>query len=285
MSLKNFNLQAAIALVEADMANKTEYNPDITLMEFTEYAEAFEDEIIINNIKWSDNFNGEVDNEIYHWQFGPYFITDKGAIFTKKLTLNQKEIDNARATVEFTKQMIRQGRVDAEDVHPNCFSVCGNIERPYILKIFKRINERQRLRFYIYPNKVKAIKELGYKVTSEKSHIARYNLQKDEYYFPMVHFTEIDVDAFGSMCKFRKPVRCGYRYDAETGEEVAIKRGRPSKEIRLIDGEGQEIVFSSKEALAESLGCSLSTVKRALKDKATGDIVTLRKKENFTLVC
>ena len=284
MSLRNFNLEAAIAAVEADMANKADYNADITLMEFTEYAEAFEDEIIIDNIKEADGLQDDVESEIYHWQFGPYFITDKGAIYTKKLTLNQKEIDNARAAVDFTKQMVRQGRVDAEDVHPNCFSVAGNIERPYILKIFKRINDRQRLRFYIYPNKVKAIKELGYKVTSEKSRIARYNIQKDEYYFPMVHFTEIDIDAFMAMCKNRKAIRCGYRYDAETGEEVAIKRGRPSKQIRLINQEGKEITFNSKEELAEALGCSLSTVKRALKDKGAGDTVVLRKKENFILV-
>lgn len=282
MSLENFDVEAAIAEVNADLKNQSIYNKDITLYDFDEYAEAFENEIIVDNIKYHSP--DEVDNQIFHWQYGPYFITDKGAIFTKKLTLNQKEIDTARATVEFTKKMIRQRRVDAEDVHPNCFSVCGNIERPYILKIFKRINDRQRLRFYIYPNKVKHIKELGYKVTSEKSHIARYNLQKDEYYFPIVHYTEIDVDAFGSMCKFRKAIRCGYRYDAETGEQVLIKRGRPSKEIRLVDEAGNEIIFESKEALADSLGCSLSTVKRALKDKATGDVIQLKKKQNYTLL-
>lgn len=284
MSLENFDLAAAIAQIEADMAKESEYNIDITLMNFDEYAENFEDEIIIDNIKENDQFSDDVDSTIYHWQYGPYFITDTGKIFTKKLTLNHKEIENARASVDFTKKMIQSGRVDREDVNPNCFSVVSNIERPYILKIFKRINERQRLRFYIYPNKVKHIKELGYKVTSEKSHIARYNIQKDEYYFPVVHYTEIDVDAFMAMCRYRKDIQCGYRYDAETGEEVLIKRGRPSKEIRLVNSEGAEIVFSSKEALAESLGCSLSTVKRALKDKATGDIVTLRKKENFRLV-
>lgn len=284
MSLENFDLVAAIAQIEADKAKESEHNIDITLMDFDEYAENFEDKIIIDNIKENDQFFDDVESNIYHWQYGPYFITDTGKIFTKKLTLNQKEIENARAGVEFTKKMINSGRVDREDVHPNCFSVCGNIEHPYILKIFKRINERQRLRFYIYPNKVKSIKELGYKVTSEKSHIARYNLQKDEYYYPFVHYTEIDIDAFMAMCRYRKNIRCGYRYDAETGEQMLIKRGRPSKEIRLINQEGQEIIYNSKEALAESLGCSLSTVKRALKDKAAGDIITLRKKENFTLV-
>lgn len=284
MSLENFDLQAAIAQIEADKAKESEYSCDITLMDFDEYAENFEDEIIIDNIKGSSQFSDDVDSSIYHWQYGPYFITDTGKIFTKKLTLNQKEIDNARAGVEFTKKMIQSGRVDREDVHPNCFSVCGNIERPYILKIFKRINERQRLRFYIYPNKVKHIKELGYKVTSEKSHIARYNIHKDEYYFPIVHYTEVDVDAFMAMCRYRKDIRCGYRYDDESGEEVLIKRGRPSKEIRLVNSEGDEIMFESKEELAKSLGCSISTVKRALKDKAAGDIITLRRKENFTLV-
>lgn len=284
MSLENFDLAAAIAQIEADMAKESEYNIDITLMNFDKYAENFEDEIIIDNIKENDQFSDDVNSSIYHWQYGPYFITDTGKIYTKKLTLNNKEIENARASVEFTKKMIQSGRVAREDVHPNCFSVVDNIERPYILKIFKRINQKQRLRFYIYPNKVKYIKELGYKVTSEKSHIARYNIHKDEYYFPIVHYTEIDVDAFMAMCRYRKDIRCGYRYDDVSGEEVLIKRGRPSKEIRLVNSEGAEIVFSSKEALANSLGCSLSTVKRALKDKAIGDVVTLRKKENFRLV-
>lgn len=284
MSLENFDLEAAIAQIEAYKARESEYSCDITLMNFDKYAENFEDEIIIDNIKENDQFSDDVNSSIYHWQYGPYFITDTGKIYTKKLTVNHKEIENARASVEFTKKMIQSGRVDREDVHPNCFSVVDNIERPYILKIFKRINERQRLRFYIYPNKVKHIKELGYKVTSEKSHIARYNIHKDEYYFPIVHYTEIDVDAFMAMCRYRKDIRCGYRYDDESGEEVLIKRGRPSKEIKLIDESGAEIIFESKEALAESLGCSLSTVKRALKDKAIGDIVTLRKKENFRLV-
>ena len=284
MSLENFDLQAAIAQIEADKAKESEYSCDITLMDFDKYAENFDDEIIINNIKENDQFSDDVDSSIYHWQYGPYFITDTGKIFTKKLTLNQKEIENARAGVEFTKKMIQSGRVDREDVHPNCFSVVNNIERPYILKIFKRVNERQRLRFYIYPNKVKHIKELGYKVTSEKSHIARYNIHKDEYYFPVVHYTEVDVDAFMAMCIYRKDIRCGYRYDDESGEQIVIKRGRPSKEIRLIDESGAEIIFESKEALANSLGCSISTVKRALKDKATGDVITLRKKENYTLV-
>lgn len=284
MSLENFDLQAAVAQIEADKAKESDYNLDITLMDFDKYAENFEDEIIIDNIKGSSQYSDDVDTSIYHWQYGPYFITDTGKIYTKKLTLNQKEIENARAGVDFTKKMIQAGRVDRADIHPNCFSVVSNIERPYILKIFKRINERQRLRFYIYPNKVKSIKELGYKVTSEKSHIARYNLQKDEYYFPVVHYTEIDVDAFMAMCRYRKDIQCGYRYDDESGEEVLIKRGRPNKEIRLVNSEGDEIIFESKEALAQSLGCSLSTVKRALKDKATGDIVTLRKKENFRLL-
>lgn len=281
-----FDVERIIAEVEGDVSRETVRYNNIPLRDFDEYAKGFFDDIIINTIQMYDDeelLENNVNEEIYHWSYGPYFITDTSAIYSKKVLLNQAEINQARDAITFTESLIKQGRLQKDDVNPACFEMVEQVENPYIYAICKRNNKKQRLKFYIYPNKVKSIEELGYKVHSEKSRFMRYNLKTDSYEYRTVHFTEVDIDAFSAMCRTKMPIRKGYRLDEETGEEVMIKKGRPSKEIKLIDADGNEMIFSSKEELAESLGCSLSTVKRALKDKAAGDIVTLRKKQNFIL--
>ena len=280
------DVESIVAEVEGDASRETIKYINIPLRDADGYAKGFDDDTIIDTIQMHDDeeqLEENVKNEIYHWSYGPYFITDLKAIFTKKVLIDQKEINKARDAISFTKKLIKQGRLDADDVNPACFEMIEQIDNLYIYSICKRNNKKQRMRFYIYPNKVKSLEELGYKVYSEKSHFMRYDVKKDAYYHPTVHYAEIDVDAFSAMCRTKMPIRKGYRLDETTGEEVMIKKGRPSKEIKLIDADGNEMIFSSKEVLASMLGCSLSTVKRALKDKAVGDIVTLRKKQNFIM--
>lgn len=281
MMTTDLNIDSILRELKEDEKNITIRYNNIPLKNFDELATGFFDESIIDAIQM--HHEEDIINSIYHWLYGPYLITDTGAIFTKKAIINQEEINLAREGLEFTQKMIESGEIDEEDINPACLDLAEQIDNLYIYKICKRNNKKQRMKFYIYPNKVKRIKALGYKVYSEKSHFMRFNVKKNQYEHPMVHFTEIDVDAFAAMCRTKMPIRNGYRLDEKSGEEVAIKRGRPSKEIILKDANGNKMIFASKEELASMLGCSLSTVKRALKNKQAGDVVMLKKKENFIL--
>ena len=217
---------------------------------------------------------------IHHWEFGAYFIVDSGYlfskdaidIFSKKSFLPLKFIHEYKR--ELTEKTKGKSHEEASEIKKELLK---ELEKNRTNYIYKRESKEKFFKFYIYEKYKKLFETNGYNVKEESSYFKRVNKETRELEYYTVYSVRLDKETFINMCRHNVIIPKGRRYNSETGEEIAIKKGRPSKAINLKYGD-LELHFNSIDEVGECLGVSRSTVKRSLKDKMSGDVIILKKK-------
>lgn len=239
----------------------------------------FEDEILICVLK--ENYPESVDSEIYHFQFGNYFITDRGWIFSKKTKYERIEkaaanthIFNSLSSSMSKKQFARFIKNNAPDSQDEF-----EVRETYF--IYKRSANDTHMRFYISGRWASLFELNGYKVTREKSFQKYLNIKTGEMNHIMTYSIRLSKDVFETFCKSKDFIKRGT--NIVNGQEVTVHSGRPRKMIILLDDDGNELKFTGYQECAQHFDISLPTVKRAFKNKGAGDTVKL-KKTNFQLL-
>lgn len=222
------------------------------------------------------------DAEVYHWEFGAYFIVNGGDLFRKG------EINDIFSKKSFIPPFFinrykkdlreRTQNKNHEETEAIKKELLDNLRKEKVNYIYKRENKEQILKFYIYKKYKHLFESMGYEVEEDSSYFKKIDKESNDLLYYTVYKVRIDRDAFIQMCKYDTIIRKGYRIDEATGEEVPIRKGRPSKDINLRYGD-LNLHFNSIDEVVDCLGVSRSTVKRALKGKVSGDVVILKKKE------
>lgn len=220
--------------------------------------------------------------KVYQWEFGAYFITEGGHLFTQDTMydiFSKKSFIPPYFITRYKKDLQEQTvNKSCEESEAIKKELLENLQKEKVNYIYKRENKEQILKFYIYKKYKRLFESMGYEVEEDSSYFKKIDKESKELLFYTVYKVRIDRDAFIQMCKYGVIIRKGYRLDEKTGEEVPIKKGRPSKDINLQYGDLM-LHFNSIDEVGNCLGVSRSTVKRALKDKRAGDVVILKKKE------
>ena len=227
------------------------------------------------------HYPNDINEKIYHWNYGNYFVTDKGEIYSIKRYCNasklKKKIDAIKRFNEILeekkkylkphelKRFIASQAPDAID--ENDFE-----EKTYI---YRRNSRERYFKFYIKARYKKHLETLGYKVNSEESFYKTFNQVTKEFETYKVYHVRMDKRIMIEMAKNKIDIMKG-----KTSSGNDIKRGRPSRKIVLIEeATSQEVRFDSIEECAQVFGASLITIKRALKGKKENDIITIKKKQ------
>lgn len=237
----------------------------------------FNDETLL--IALDEKFPAHVDSEIYHFKYGNYFITDKGYIFSKRYVFNVEEKETCpdeQINLLTAGMSAIQRAIFLKNMKPD---EENRITEEYY--IFKRSSKDKYLRIYISSKFINTFERNGYKVTRGKSFKAYRNIVTGKLEHFDTYSIRVQKDVFFSMCVDGCIIPRGYK--KENGTQIEIKRGRPIKNIILCSGDGTHLTFAGYDECAAHFGISLSTVKRAFKNKNKGDSIRL-KKQNFTLL-
>ena len=229
-----------------------------------------------------EHFPNDIDEDIFNFPFGNYFITDKGAIFSKKIHI--EKIERKEAAPELIKTLTKGMNKKQLAKFFDSNAADGDVEEFELKKtyfIYKRNQSQNFMRFYIGHQFRDIFERNGYTVTRDISFQKYLNLKTGEMEHIQTFSVRLSQETFASFCKNTEILRKGMKI--ENGKTVAIKTGRPSREITLADDSGTILHFVGQKEVAQHFGISIETVKRAFKNKGAGDTVKL-KKTNFQLL-
>ena len=226
-------------------------------------------------------YPADINENIYHWSYGNYFVTDKGVIYSIKRYCNasklKKKIDAIKRfnkILEDKKKYLKPHELKRfiASQAPDAIDENDFEEKTYI---YRRNSRERYFKFYIKARYKKHLEALGYEVKREESFYKTFNQVTKEFETYKVYHIRMDKRIMIEMAKNKIDIAKG-----KTSSGNDIKRGRPSRKIILIEEDSsQELRFESLEECAQVLGVSLITIKRALKDKKENDIITIKKKQ------
>ena len=273
-----YNIEKIIHTVESDFKKEKIVSHDIEV-------ESFEDHDLKMMIDYK--FPDDISEDIFHWSCGNYFVTDRDVIYSKKTYTNTGKLKARLNAIENFKKIVEEkkkaGKMSPRQLKnfiaqnaPDEISEEDFEEKKYI---YRRCTDERYLKFYIKKRYIKHLQSLGYKVHSEESFYKTYNMETGEFETYTVYFTRMDKEAMIHMARYGVDVPKGKNINGED-----IKKGRPSRHIILQSVDSDEITeYVSFEDLSVKMGVSLSTVKRALKDKEKNHLVTIKKKHYILL--
>lgn len=229
----------------------------------------FKKETIIEAIKIHHPHT--IESEIYFWEHGNYFTTDKGFIYSMK---NYLSPDAIKSYLEGIKEIDLKDTRECIKVRQKHILKKSLLEHGYQKMIYLRVGNERHLKLHLKKDALSHIQKLGYNIYREESYFERYNIKTNRFEEYDVFFTRINRDVFLTWCSTGTDISKGY--NIKDGKKRLIKRGRPARKIR-VEVKGKAKVYSSIQVISQRYKVPLSTLKRKFTDVKSGDEVIIKR--------